>query len=109
NDFLYGVAALATNNVWAVGAHYESNGPVHTLVERWDGSAWNVVPSPDAGATWNYLYGVSVLSTYDIWAVGRSWTNGQPYRSLTEHYLPGPCATPSSTATITASPTATHT
>jgi hypothetical protein len=43
---LVGVAALASNNAWAVGATITG-----TLVEHWNGSAWSVVPSPNRNGT----------------------------------------------------------
>ena len=37
---LYGVAAVSSSDVWAVGQY--SNGTLgRTLVERWNGTAWN--------------------------------------------------------------------
>src|SRR5439155_302662 len=42
-----------------------------TLAMRWDGTAWNVVPTPNVGDSQNVLYGVSALSADSTWAVGR--------------------------------------
>jgi hypothetical protein len=62
------VAALASNNVWAVGTTITG-----TLVEHWNGSAWSVVPSPNAaGSSTNSLTGISAVAPNDIWAVGSS-------------------------------------
>ena len=45
NNQLYGVSALAANDVWAVGEFLDSDLDVEqTLVEHWDGTAWSVVP-----------------------------------------------------------------
>ena len=47
---LSGVAAAATNNVWAVGSSFADNSfgepDPSTLIEHFNGSAWSVVPSP---------------------------------------------------------------
>ena len=40
SNFLYGVAAISTNDVWAVGFC----GGYQTLVEHWDGSSWLLCP-----------------------------------------------------------------
>jgi hypothetical protein len=66
-NFLHGVAALSTHDVWAVGSY--SDGLM--LVEHWNGTRWNVVASPNvAGSTSDELLGVAALAANDIWAVG---------------------------------------
>ena len=46
NSF-YGVQTVSSNDVWAVGEACTGNGceSIQTLVERWDGTTWTVVPS----------------------------------------------------------------
>jgi hypothetical protein len=47
-----GVAVRSASDAWAVGGAGPDDGPVRTLIERWDGSTWKHVPSPDvAGST----------------------------------------------------------
>jgi len=68
---LYGVAATASNDVWAVGTSQDvAYVPLQTLIEHWDGTAWSIVPSPSPGAVVNDLRAVSALSGNDAWAVG---------------------------------------
>src|SRR5436309_3023426 len=47
-NYLTGVAAVAPNDIWAVG--YSSLSPYggteRTLIEHWDGTSWSIVPSP---------------------------------------------------------------
>lgn len=66
---LEGVTALTANDAWAVGLTQTSGGRWISLIMHWDGSHWNVVPSPspdgDAG-----LSAVAAASANDIWAVG---------------------------------------
>src|SRR5258708_36569927 len=45
NSQLFGVAAVATNDVWAVG-NYSDNQGVHTFTEQWNGTSWSAIPSP---------------------------------------------------------------
>jgi hypothetical protein len=65
---LYAVAAVSTNDVWAVG--WYQSGPTGqeggALTMHWDGTAWTVVPNP---SRWP-LYGVTAISANDVWAVG---------------------------------------
>lgn len=73
---LFGVAALAQNNVWAVGSQ---NGKLFS--ERWNGQTWQEVASPALPGS---LTGISAVSTNDIWAVGNDgaiehW-DGQSWR-----------------------------
>jgi hypothetical protein len=58
--------ASGPSNAWAVG---NSGGGTKTLIERWDGSTWSVVPAPSPGDV-NKLKSVSASSATDAWAVG---------------------------------------
>ena len=45
DDVLDGVAAISTNNVWAVGSSMNTGStPGQSLIEHWDGVQWSVVP-----------------------------------------------------------------
>lgn len=65
---LTGVAAVASNDVWAVG-YSNTYGTPQTLTLHWNGSAWSVIPSPvvQGGSAFEAL---TALSSNDIWAVG---------------------------------------
>jgi hypothetical protein len=71
NNELYGVVALGPNNVWAVGYWGHSSFGFSTLIERWDGSGWSIVTSPNPSGD-NFLSAVSATGANDVWAVGRS-------------------------------------
>jgi subtilase family serine protease len=73
---LNGIAAISSNNVWAVG--YKNS---NSLIERWNGKKWSVVPSPNPSTSENVLYSVSVVSSNNIWAVGNYDNN-----TLIEHW-----------------------
>src|SRR5207237_8948557 len=68
-NYLKGVAALSSNDIWAVGTYYGSV-PEGTLVEHWDGETWSVIPSPNPGTFESGLNGVAVASASHVWAVG---------------------------------------
>ncbi len=86
-NVLYGVTCISASNCWAVGEYYNSvSGNHKTLIEQWNGSAWSVVPSPNADATHdNELYGVTCTSASDCWAVGE-YSNGTADQTLVEHW-----------------------
>jgi hypothetical protein len=80
-----GVAATSSDDAWAVGFHsdkpvsggltdaYVGQDKVHILIEHWDGSNWNIIPSPDAGDS-SYLFGVTAIDKTHAWAVGYTTT-----------------------------------
>ena len=102
-NILNSLVAVSPDNVAAVGFLLNSAIPnALTLVERWDGTSWRVVPSPNvstAPSDANHLNAVAALSASDMYAVG--WfedaaTSGQ-HRTLIEHFdgsawsiIPGP-------------------
>ncbi|HUS13447.1 MAG TPA: S-layer homology domain-containing protein [Chloroflexia bacterium] len=78
------VAAIAADNVWAVGA---VNGTHGTLVEHWNGATWSIVPSPPQSFGDNYiLTEVAAVAPADIWAVGLIDQGSGFQRTLTEHW-----------------------
>jgi hypothetical protein len=81
------VACTSPSNCWAVGSNQEEGSPSwHTLTERYDGSGWSIVASPDpSGADDSYLVAVACASAGDCWAVGSYDTDSGHY-TLTEQY-----------------------
>jgi hypothetical protein len=49
------------------------------------GSAWKIVPTPNVGSGYNELYNIAVVSSNDVWAVGR-YSDGSGYHALTMHW-----------------------
>jgi hypothetical protein len=82
---LSGVAALAPDDVWAVGG-YGQGAPGRTLVEHWDGTSWSVVPSPNKGPFPNSLSAVAAVAADDVWAVGTWFTKAFVDRTLILHW-----------------------
>ena len=60
---LYGIDAVADNNVWAVGDYFDSRGAQHTLAEHWNGLAWTQYVTADGPDTSNQLDSVSVTGS----------------------------------------------
>jgi hypothetical protein len=70
------VDALSSTDAWAIGNYWNAgfNHP-RPLVQRWDGSAWSIVPTP-----WNQeseLFGVAAIAPDDVWMVGGYQQGGQ--------------------------------
>ena len=75
-EILYGVHALASNDVYAVGS---AIGPA---VLHFDGSAWSDVPQPSPSIP-GRLFAVDASSASNWWAVGWRLDNGK-FRTLVE-------------------------
>ncbi|MDQ5825480.1 MAG: Rax2 family protein [Chloroflexota bacterium] len=69
---LYDVVAIADNDVWAIGfTTHQNQGHSRSLIVHWDGSAWNIVPSPEpSGSVGTYITDLVAITADDIWAVG---------------------------------------
>lgn len=104
-SILSAVSALSPSTAWAVGANYGEGGtvgPVVSLIEQWDGTAWKVVANPGP----DFLDGVTALSATDVWGVGQQFDYGvHLYKTLTMHWDGAqwsvvPSANPSSVGSI---------
>jgi hypothetical protein len=87
--------AIATQAhlAWAVGERWRGDRKIgKTLVERWNGSRWSVVPTPNPSASGHrydgILQAVTIRSASDAWAVGYLLTgrHGQVSRTLIERW-----------------------
>jgi hypothetical protein len=76
-DLINGVSCIGPACT-AVGYYYYGTSSENTLVERWNGSAWQLVPSPDP-ARFSLLLGVSCPASNTCVAVGSPalrWSGG---------------------------------
>ncbi|MEO5951357.1 MAG: hypothetical protein ABIQ44_02715, partial [Chloroflexia bacterium] len=78
------VAAISHNNVWVVGWACASS-PCTSLIEHWNGTAFSIVPSPNAPGASTSLFDIAAISANDIWAVGSTNASGVR-RTLTMHW-----------------------
>ena len=68
------VDCTSATDCWSVGS-YDKAGVQRTLIQRWNGTSWTIVPSPNSGAAENnVLNSVACTSPAECWAVG-SYTN----------------------------------
>lgn len=85
DDFLDGVAVVASNDIWAAGRTHVG-GADQTLIEHWNGTAWSLVPSPNPSAPSAQLLDIMVSAPGDIWAVGNYTNNTPALQTLVEHW-----------------------
>ena len=78
-NVLKGISTLSANDIWAVGEYNPGVPPTETgrrtLTQHWDGTAWQIIPSPNpswTGLDLATLEDVVALSANDVWAVGYS-------------------------------------
>jgi hypothetical protein len=81
HNYFYGVAAIASNDVWAVGGYGNLTTQAQQLVQHWHGQNWTMVPTPILPTTYNELQAISAVSANDVWAVG-----GGDGQALIEHW-----------------------
>ena len=70
SNSLFGVRAIATNNVIAVGRAESSNTIGQTLAEQWNGTSWTVMTTANGAESFNELSALTVISATNVWAVG---------------------------------------
>jgi len=75
-DVLSSVSCASATSCFAVGSDYNVAGgsglgtKTFTLIERWNGSTWTIVPSPNPGAPVDLLLSVTCPSANSCFAVG---------------------------------------
>ncbi|MGH2510739.1 MAG: hypothetical protein ACRDHZ_25510, partial [Ktedonobacteraceae bacterium] len=91
NNHLLSVVAVSAHDVWAAGYFWHNSASgitpmFKTLVEHWDGTSWQVVPSPNVPGGNETLVKLAVVSKNDIWAVGSSTEVDHLPKPLLEHW-----------------------
>jgi hypothetical protein len=82
------VGVSPTGVVWAAGwyiAEAGGGGVNRTLIMKWDGVDWNIVPSPNVGSSGNSIRTLEIVADNDIWA-GGLYYDGTRYATLLLHW-----------------------
>lgn len=69
-NMLRDITGTSSNDVWTVGSYETTPGNMKNLILHWNGSAWQSFPNTDQSSTLNDLWGVTALTSNDVWAVG---------------------------------------
>ena len=69
---LFGVACTSASSCMAVGASTTNAGTARALAERWNGTGWTILPTPNPRPGGAFLNGVSCTSALACTAVGSS-------------------------------------
>jgi len=87
NAALSHVACASTTNCIAVGSYQDANLVSRTLTERWNGTKWTVVASPNpAGAKSSSLSGIACPAASSCYAVGTYTAQNKQQRTLAERW-----------------------
>jgi hypothetical protein len=86
NNVLTSIARIPnTNHFWAVGSYVSTKNLDQSLVERWNGTSWTIIPSPNSG-NGTILNSVTAFATNNAWAVGYYTNANNTEQTLTEHW-----------------------
>lgn len=77
-NVLMAVAATSATDAWSVGWYAVGHQGFRALAERWNGSAWSVVSTPEVGTLADFLFGVTSGPAQGTWAVGQSREGSDP-------------------------------
>lgn len=96
-DKLSGIECLSATNCFAVGTS-DNSYTSKTVVERWNGTSWSIVASPNSSDDYTWLNDVTCTSATNCFAVGGSQTffldNGntiiERWNGTTWSIVPGP-------------------
>ena len=71
NNQLNGVTVVSGCSAWAAGWYYDTGlSKQQTLIEHWNGTRWNIQPSPNANMNTSVHLAVDASSATNAWAVG---------------------------------------
>ncbi len=85
DNFLDGVSAVASRDVWGVGVDLQAN--YVPLIEHWTGTAWKIVTSPSPGGTYTALSAVTTTSDGHVWGAGVETSTG-PFQTFVVQRCP---------------------
>jgi len=87
-NFLTGVTATGPGDVWASGYEGNVNQQNFSLpyVLHWNGTAWSLTETPNAGTEGSLLAGVTALSPTDVWVAGQTGESDGALLTFTEHF-----------------------
>jgi hypothetical protein len=101
-NVLTSVAAVSSNDIWAVGYFFTCTSLIQPLILHWNGTTWTTVPNPQLLTNDNSaLNSVVALASNDVWAVGYQPAANGAVLPLIEHWdgsrwtvMPAPTASP---------------
>jgi hypothetical protein len=86
-NVLTAVAAVSSNDVWAVGYFFTCTSLLKPMAMHWNGAQWSVVPTPKLNTNDNAAFNsIVALAANDIYAVGYQPASNGAVLTLIEHW-----------------------
>jgi hypothetical protein len=86
-NVLNAVAAVANDDVWAVGFSFTCSTDLVPMAMHWDGTMWNVVPTPALRTNDNSAFNsIVAVASKDVYAVGYQPAANGAVLTLIEHW-----------------------
>jgi hypothetical protein len=86
-SYLDGVVDFSPTDAWAAGIVGIGTDAPGQVIEHWNGTAWSIVPGPTfSSGDQPAIYGMTAVSSNDIWAVGSILVDNEALESLFEHW-----------------------
>ena len=85
DNHLNGAWCVPGSTCWAAGYYLTTTNISQTLIERWNGTSWEIVSSPNSGTQNNSLSAIACTSGSDCWVVGQ-YKNGSVQQTLIERW-----------------------
>jgi hypothetical protein len=86
-NVLTAVAAVSTNDVWAVGYFFSCTSLLKPMALHWNGANWSAVPTPKLNTNDNAAFNsVIALAANDVYAVGYKPATNGAVLTLIEHW-----------------------
>jgi MYXO-CTERM domain-containing protein len=83
DSVLLSTATVSANDVWSVGFQTNASSVDRTLAEHWNGTSWTIFPTVNPASSHDDLFGVSAVSSSNVWAVGAYETNSSTNTTAT--------------------------
>jgi hypothetical protein len=81
---LLATAAIAHNDIWAIGNVVTGPGAAQPVAEHFNGTQWRVVSTPSLNS--DSLSGVAAVASNDVWTVGTLFGRNGAESTLIEHW-----------------------
>lgn len=70
-NMLRDIGGTSSNDVWTVGSYEATTlGVMKNLIMHWNGNSWTTYPGTDLSTNLNDLWGVTAISSNNVWAAG---------------------------------------
>jgi hypothetical protein len=85
SDVLEAISGTGPDDLWAAGwDDNEESGTIELLFEHWNGTTWEAVTSPTPDGSFQFAFGITAISSDDVWAVGLN--DDDPSGTLAAHW-----------------------